>query len=326
MGGQLNFRLTHADVGKRVSVRSVVSLAEHPAKFTDTVGVLTSWADGVLSITRRDGTAARLTESSLVAGKVVAAAVPRRRGLPAGSVRELTRVAARGWPAPDSEQIDGWTLRAARGWTYRANSAQRTGAAPGSVPDLARIADWYAMRGLPARFQVATGAEGADELLDAELDRRGWLAARHAVLRVAALAPLADREPDTRVAVGRELTGAWLLGCTSAHRDRETAQRVLTGGPSVWFATVPGSGDAPAAIGRCVVDGRWAGFAAIDVAPGYRRLGLATSVMAELARTALADGASAAYLQVEAGNEPATALYRKLGFADHHHYHYRTAP
>jgi ribosomal protein S18 acetylase RimI-like enzyme len=48
--------------------------------------------------------------------------------------------------------------------------------------------------------------------------------------------------------------------------------------------------------------------------------------MAELARAALAEGASAAYLQVERDNEAARLLYDGMGFADHHAYHYRRAP
>ncbi|MGW4630552.1 GNAT family N-acetyltransferase, partial [Streptomyces rubiginosohelvolus] len=102
--------------------------------------------------------------------------------------------------------------------------------------------------------------------------------------------------------------------------------RVLGSGPSVWFATVPGSGDVPDAIGRCVVDGRWAGFMAVEVAPEQRRRGLATAVMTALARRALDEGAWAAWLQVEEDNEGARALYDGMGFAGHHRYHhYRPA-
>lgn len=95
-------------------------------------------------------------------------------------------------------------------------------------------------------------------------------------------------------------------------------------GPSVLFASVPGDdpAGAPAAIGRCVVDGRWAGFMAVEVDPAQRRRGLATSVMTALARTALDEGASAAWLQVEADNGGARALYDGMGFATHHSYHH----
>jgi predicted GNAT family acetyltransferase len=93
----------------------------------------------------------------------------------------------------------------------------------------------------------------------------------------------------------------------------------------VWFATVPGA-EAPAAIGRCVVDGRWASFAAVEVDPEMRRRGLATTVMAALARRALDEGASAAWLQVETDNAGARALYARMGFAAHHAYHHYREP
>lgn len=326
VGGRLENRLTPADVGKRVTVRTVVPPGEGRvagAQLTDTVGVLTSWRGGVLCVTRRNGEVVRLAESAVVAGKVVPPAPARRRGLPAASVAELTAVAARAWPPLVNERIGDWTARAAAGWTHRANSARRVGE---GAPDLVRIYRWYAERGLPARLQVATGAAGADEPLADALDRRGWTASGATTIQVAALAPLADRAPDARVALRRELTDPWLSRCTLAARDPETARHVLGGGPSMWFATVEDGADGVLAVGRCVVDGRWAGFTATEVAPDHRRQGLATAVTAELARAALAEGASAAYLEVESDNTPARALYDRLGFADHHHYHYRSAP
>ena len=37
------------------------------------------------------------------------------------------------------------------------------------------------------------------------------------------------------------------------------------------------------------------------------------------------EGARTAYLQVDAANLPARAVYARLGFVDGYHYHYRTA-
>ncbi|MDT0342509.1 GNAT family N-acetyltransferase [Streptomyces litchfieldiae] len=312
-------RITAADVGKRVSVRTLTGSGEPGARFTDTVGVLTSWTGGVLTVTRRDGRIVHLAESALVAGKVVPPRTARPRGLPATTVAELTTVAVRSWPAPDAERLGDWLARAGEGWTRRANSAVPLGDSP---PDLDRLVQWYAARGLRANLQLPTGRE----MLTAELDRRGWTAAAHTSVQVAALAPLADRAPDERVLVSRELTEEWLRGWPRAAEAPATARRILGGGPLVLFALIPGDDGRPAAVGRCVVDGRWAGFAAMRVDPAHRRRGLATTVLAELARAALAEGASAAYLQVETDNPGARALYARLGFADHHHYHYRTAP
>ncbi|MFF1689683.1 GNAT family N-acetyltransferase [Streptomyces sp. NPDC058254] len=342
-GGRLELRLTAADVGKRVSVRRLTAEGSPGAKFTDTIGVLTSWNAGVLHITQRDGEQVQILESSLVAGKVVPPAPARRRG-PAASYEELARAAARAWQPVESERLGGWELRAAVqevprearpwgaavgrrvGFTRRANSVLPLGD-PGLPLDeaLARVRAWYERRGLPSYIQTATGAEGTQELLCAELDVRGWVREVSAEMWVGPLAPVADGvDLGDRVGLTREPGEAW-LGRYQRKGPSEVALKVLTAGPSVWFATVPGEGGEPDAIGRCVVDGRWAGFAAVEVAPSRRRQGLASAVMTALARRALEEGASAAWLQVEADNEGARALYGRLGFAAHHAYHHYRA-
>ncbi|MFD7505489.1 GNAT family N-acetyltransferase [Streptomyces sp. NPDC059850] len=327
-GGRLEVRITPGDVRKRVSVRLLTGDLSGPGKFTDVVGVLTSWTEGVLHITRRTGESIRIEESSLVAGKVVPAAPARRRG-PAANARELARVAARGWPPVTSERLGEWELRASGGFTRRANSVLPLGD-PGCGLDeaLRRVTDWYAERGLPAYVQVSTGAEGTQEVLAAELETRGWTPEVSAQVRIAALAPIADQDADvSAVTVSREIGDAWLARYQRAERPSPEALAVLSGGPSVWFATISGAaGEPPAAIGRCVVDGRWAGFAAVETAPERRREGLARAVMTALARTALDDGASAAYLQVETDNTAAHAFYDGMGFTLHHTYHHWRAP
>ncbi|MEU8435080.1 GNAT family N-acetyltransferase [Streptomyces sp. NPDC029216] len=317
-GGLLEIRITPADVGKRVSVRRVQEGVGGSPAFADAVGVLTSWTEGVLTITRRDGVSVHIAESSLVAGKVVPAAPARRRG-PAASFEELARVTARAWQPLESEPLGGWTLRAAAGFTRRANSVLPLGD-PGIPLDeaLARVTAWYAERNLPAYVQAATGAAGTQELLCAELERRGWVNEVSAEVRVGGLAPVADQDAEAgAVRLTREPDEAW-LGRYGKVRDPELARRMLVEGPSVWFASLDGG----RAIGRCVVDGRWAGFAAVTVDPEYRRRGLATAVMTALARRALEEGASAAWLQVETDNPGARALYDGMGFATHHSYHH----
>jgi ribosomal protein S18 acetylase RimI-like enzyme len=325
--GRLVVRITAADVGKRVSVRRLAEAGATGEKFTDTVGVLTSWDKGVLLITRRDGESVRIPESSLVAGKVVPSAPARRRG-PAAPYAELARVASRAWRPVESERLGGWELRAAAGFTRRANSVLPLGD-PGLPLDetLTVVRRWYGDRGLPAYVQTATGAEGTQELLCAELERRDWTREVTAELWTGALAPVADLAEASEVVLSREADEAWLARYQRKGVS-EVALRVLGSGPSVWFATVPGSseGTAPAAIGRCVVDGRWAGFAAVEVDPALRRRGLASTVMAALARRALAEGASAAWLQVETDNAAARALYTGMGFSAHHAYHHYRAP
>ncbi|MFG3495036.1 GNAT family N-acetyltransferase [Streptomyces sp. NPDC047928] len=361
-GGRLEVRITPSDVGKRVSVRRTGDEGPGSEKFTDTVGVLTSWDRGVLVITRRTGETVRIPESSLVAGKVVPAAPARRRG-PAAAFAELAPVLARAWQPVESEPLGEWTLRAARGFTRRANSVLPLGD-PGMPLDaaLARVRDWYGERGLPPYVQVATGAEGTQEPLCAALEERGWRRQVTVEVRIGALAAVADvpeapgapgtagtpETPGTArtpgvpgtpgtpgtpgmpgapgVVLSRTLDEAWLRRYQRVGVPGPHVRAVLSAGPSVWFASVAGEGEVPAAIGRCVVDGRWAGFMAVEVDPAYRRQGLATAVMAALAARALEEGASAAWLQVESDNDGARALYDGMGFGVHHHYHHFRAP
>lgn len=308
-----------------MSVRCLDETAVTHEKFTDTVGVLTSWDDGVLMITRRDGERVRIPESALVAGKVVPAEPDRHRG-PAASYEELARIAARGWQPVEGERLGGWELRAASGYTRRANSVLPLGD-PGLPLDeaLTAVRRWYAERGLLAYIQTATGAAGTQEVLCAELEARGWTREVTAELWTGALAPVADR-PGDGVVLSRGADAGWLARYQRKGVS-EVALRVLGSGPSVWFATVPSeTGGAPAAIGRCVVDGRWAGFAAVEVDPALRRRGLASTVMAALAQRALEEGASAAWLQVESDNAGARALYERMGFSAHHAYHHYREP
>lgn len=249
---------------------------------------------------------------------------PRPAPRPSATFPELARATARAWRPVESEALGEWTLRASDGFTRRANSALPLGDPGLPVADaLTRVRAWYAARKLPAYIQTATGAEGTQELLCAALDRHGWRREVSAEVRIGALAPIGDLDADvSAVRLSRDVDASWLRRYRRSGEPGPAVRSVLTSGPSVWFASVAGTGEVPAAIGRCVVDGRWAGFMAVEVDPDRRRRGLATSVMTALARQALDEGASAAWLQVEADNDGALALYDGMGFAPHHHYHH----
>lgn len=322
-GARFEIRITPADVGKRVSVRQLAEITDGHPTFTDTVGVLVSWDSGVVCVTRRDGRTARIAESSLVAGKVVPPAPARRpAGVPAATARALEEAAARAWPAPETERLGEWTLRAAGGFTRRANSVLVTGDPGLPLADaLARITPWYAARGLPVLLQIPDGEQQASRY-DAELDALGWIREGDTLVRTAPLTAVleaAGGRDTPEPVLSRTPDAGWLSAYHRTGDLAEAALKVVCGGPSVWFAAAPG------AIGRAVVDGRWVLLGAIEVAPGQRRKGLATAVMRALARQARAEGATAAYVQVEADNAAARAMYERMGFAGHHAYHYRRA-
>ncbi|GAA1973976.1 GNAT family N-acetyltransferase [Kitasatospora viridis] len=296
--------------------------------FRDVIGVLTSWDEYELVVIGRDRTESRIPVDRLVAGKPVPPFPARRGELPAASPTELQRLAAGSWPALEREQLGDWTLRAAAGFTKRANSVQALGDPGLPLPEaLAAVRAWYAARALPALVEVTS--PGTDPALAALLDGLEQLTRAH--LQTAPLAPLARPVPGAelvRLATAADEGWLALYHLTAGSPQMLLAARqLLHGGPSVWFAQVPGeAGGEPLAIGRCVIDGPWAHFSAVEVSPAARRRGLATAVMSALAARAAEEGARAGYLQVEADNDGALALYDRLGFTTSHTYHYVRLP
>ena len=94
----------------------------------------------------------------------------------------LERVAAAHWRGTQEEWLGEWLLRAADGFTGRANSALPLGD-PGRPLDAAidYVTDWYGARGLPATIAVPLplalpddGPAAAASGLDAALAARAW--------------------------------------------------------------------------------------------------------------------------------------------------------
>jgi len=321
-------RLSPGDVGSRVVVRRTLP----EGGLGDVLGELVAWREDVLAVRVRGGALVEVPLATVVAGKPVPPA-PRRRG-PTGAL-ELERVAALGWRPLESASLGGWTLRASEGFTGRGNSVLPLGE-PGLPLDeaLDTVREWYAARGLPALFQLPLPASQA---LDAALDRRGWTAFNHTLVKTAAARSVLDRPDgtdsagsagpgDLRVGVSERLDADWLAAYH--YRGSElpaVAPRLLTSAAVQGFAAVR-QGGRMLAIGRGALGEGWLGITGMEVVPGARRRGLGSRVVRELCAWALERGAGQVYLQVAEDNAPARALYETLGFAVHHAYHYRRQP
>lgn len=237
---------------------------------------------------------------------------------------ELERIAALGWRGLETERLGGWLLRAAGGWTGRANSALPLGD-PG-VPlesALEQLGAWYAARGLPPTIQLPLPAR---EDLRAALSERGWadqwgalvLTAEVAALRASALG-VPDLPPVT---IADQPAPDWLAAYHYRGGPLPTvAPAVLRAGSAPAFAAVREDG-VPIAICRLAVDEGWVGITAVEVSPAHRRRGLATHLLAGALDWAAEQGARATYLQVDSDNTAALALYQKAGYEVHHTYRY----
>jgi N-acetylglutamate synthase len=248
------------------------------------------------------------------------------------SIDDLEHAAAPGWRAVDEERLGDWLLRAAGGFTGRANSALAAGDPGCALPDaIDAIRRWYAAHDLPAVIAVPypTGRPTASAL-DRRLARLGWsLRADAATVMTAEPTRVAELGGGAAVQVdfAGEPDSRWLRRYHYRGEDLPAiAVQVLTSAPWQAFASVRAGGET-IAIGRVAGGGDWAGLTAIEVDPASRRQRLGTAVTAALARHAAERGGfGQLYLQVADHNGAARALYRTLGFTDHHGYHYRIAP
>ncbi len=243
-------------------------------------------------------------------------------------IAELDELAARCWPAADEELHGGWTLRYAGGFTFRANSVRARvldGDAEAAIDEAERA---YRARGLRAVFHLSPVADPPD--LDERLARRGY-ALEHASAVLACDIAEAMRRigpPPHAVELGSRLDQPWLETFRQAERRWPSEQNVAaehvltTGADDRRFALASVEG-APAATGYARIADEWLYLSCIATVPALRRGGLGRAVSAALLGFGHAGGARSAFLEVDARNEAAIALYASLGFRPVYGYHYR---
>lgn len=244
-------------------------------------------------------------------------------------IDDLERAAAQHWQAPEQERLGEWLLRAADGFTGRANSALPLGDPGLPWPEaVGYVTDWYRRRRLTPMIVVPLPLAGARRhRLDNFLAKRAWLLrSGPAFVMTAAVADIPVPALHTDIQLDPEPDPGWLAGYR--YRGQELppiARTLLMSAPWQAFASVRPDGPA-VAVGRVSVAGRWGAITAVEVDVGCRRQGLGAALTSALAAAAGDRGANRILLQVETGNTPARALYARCGFRDSHRYHYRIAP
>ncbi|MEH0935643.1 GNAT family N-acetyltransferase [Micromonospora psammae] len=317
--------LRQQDVGHRIVVRRIVGIREGRPLFTDALGELVELTETHLTLATARG---RLRVP--VAEVHRAKRVPPTRRPTAGAVVELERASDEAWPAPVRGRLGDWLLRAAAGWSGRANSALPVGDPDRPLPAaLDAVESWYADHGQQAMVNTPLPLAAP---VGAELDARGWGARPPVLVQTVALAALPPTAPAPADAPPVGLAAApsddWLAIAAGRKGGLpDAARHVLTAVDRVRFAHVYADGRL-VAIGRGTVTGqrRWLGLSLIEVVPEARRRGLAGRVVRALVDWGVAEGATHAFLQVEQRNTPAVTLYQGLGFTTHHTYLTRVAP
>ncbi len=232
------------------------------------------------------------------------------------------------WPALETQIVDGWVVRFAKGYSKRANSASPL--IPGAALDDAaidQIVRQFRTQGLPPTFRL-TGLQAPD--VDGQLAGRGFIEAEPTYGMVATLSELvldAEVGLDPAVTVEAKPKGRWLKDVAAAYGGEKAdhaklAEIVERIRQPAGFATLV-IDDKPAAWGIGVVERGYVGLFDIVVAPDLRGLGLGKQIVCALTAWAGKAGAERAYLQVREQNEVARDLYRTIGFTDAYRYTHR---
>lgn len=351
-GPQLAQRVGPDQVGQRVVLRR--RLADGSAG--DLLGVLVRWdtddTRGVNGPTARMATVrtragdVSVAVDDVLGGKPVPPA-PARRGRVHRTIdwTTLEDVASDGWRPLEQQLLVagtglGWRLRAAEGFTGRANSALALGDPGLPLADAVDAVErWYEQRGLPARVAVPWPLSarrlmrdgvmvGIDTDLDHELASRGYQLDTPTLVLTAATREVAVAATsvggDDGVRLDDEPDDAWLA--VYHYRGQQlppVARTLLLSAPRQVFASVRDAEGRAAAVARGASSRGWTGITAMEVEPSHRRQGSARRLVGRLATWALEHGDDAMYLQVAESSSPARALYDSVGFAPHHGYHYR---
>jgi len=237
----------------------------------------------------------------------------------ADEIATLERIADRAWPAEVRSSLGDWILNASSGYSGRLNACWPLGSLPSPLePALDDVEAWYAARGLPPVFKPA----GETPELTAALAARGYRPRTPTLMMIAPVGPM---EAAASVDVREDADAAFesvFLGVQADPGDaaeRMSAFRRVRA-PKL-FARIDVDAK-PAAIGATAVEGEWAGVFGMRTLPDMRRRGLAREIVQALLAGAWSSGARKAYLQVEAPNAPAIALYQAFGFETAFAYHY----
>lgn len=244
------------------------------------------------------------------------------------AVRRFEAAGFRAWPAAAVHYDGTWVIRLTAGHpAKRLNSVNPLDR--GDVADIpervARAARRFYSYGRPLTFRVSplSGPE-----LSAWFDAEGWSRFDESLVMRLPLAQAPVEEAIDQIPlkdIGRFVSAA--LKAQGADPSLRAGLSEIIGAiqPETGLFAME-SGDELLATLICVHDSDLAGVFEVATHAAERRRGLGRKLLLSALKWARLRGAREAWLQVEAANEPALALYRSLGFTEVYRYHYRRPP
>lgn len=230
---------------------------------------------------------------------------------------------------PQQRWMDGWLLRFLPGKARRARCINAVAAGRLPLADkLLMAAEVYREAALPLIFRITRFTQPASA--DSELAALGFAAVDPTLVLICPSLPAAVARPlptGTHWAAlssddFAEAVGA-LRESPPDHRRSHALRLRHAPVPYQAYAIRRDADGAVMACGQFAREGDLVGLYDVFTHESARSQGHASLLCERLLSISATQGGKIGYLQVDAKNEPALAVYRRLGFLDGYGYHYR---
>lgn len=230
----------------------------------------------------------------------------------------LETIAKRAWPAKTVKPYENWYVRKNKGVTKRANSVFTLGAMPEDADWLQTIESFYEKEGITPCFYIT---ELSPSSVDQQLaDHHYEIDTELSILSIESKQIIEQIEADEQfhTDIKADVSTTWMDAFLSleGHDEEDRAAFELI------FRHIPLQKgflslyleDEIVAVATIATEYGWGYVSNVVVSEHHRRRGIASQVLYQLARWALAHDTPYLFMQVLDDNKPALRLYDKLGF------------
>ncbi|MHC1547963.1 GNAT family N-acetyltransferase [Phyllobacterium sp. K27] len=239
-------------------------------------------------------------------------------------VRQLEALGFRAWPASSVHYDGSWSIRiTATHPAKRLNSVNPLD--PGDTDNIeqriAAAAERFRASGRELIFRLSPLAP---QKLESYLEQSGWTRFDESLVMIADLAEvdLSDAIDLDPLADIVRFVDASLQVQGEANKLRQGLIDVVSAIRPVKGLFVVEDADVPVSTAICVCDGAMAGLFGIETVKNQRRRGHGRAIVKTALKWAVLQGARKTWLQVEASNAGAIALYQSMGFKETYRYAY----
>ena len=245
-------------------------------------------------------------------------------------IRYLEELAANAWPPTIIQLVDGWRFRFSYGISRRGNSVlpNETGGFLSIEEKIALAESFYGRYQVPARFQICPAALPSE--LDIILQDRGYVIDGQAHVQTAVINAILQKiEPQSAVTISLQerMPETWLQYHQEEHEATSESTQIRRQifsriGPKTAYFQALKEGQT-VGIGLGVYERGAVGVFNMHTHPGFRRQGMARTILHAIAQWGKQLAATQMYLQVMIQNAEALNFYKQVGFVTLYDYHFR---